>query len=41
MALGEWRSGPEIVIVEVISPLIDKQIVINQFLGQIKGLTSN
>lgn len=41
MALGEWRSGPEIVIVEVISPLIDRQIVINQFLGQIKGLTSN
>lgn len=41
MALGEWRSGSEIVIVDVISPLIDKQIVINQFLGQIKDLTSN
>ena len=39
MALGDWRSGPEIVIVEVISPLVDRQIIIEQFLGQVRNLT--
>ena len=38
MALGDWRSGPEIVIVDVISPLVDRQIIINQFLGQVRSL---
>lgn len=32
MALTDWRSGPHVTVVEVISPLIDPKIFIDKFL---------
>eukprot|EP01028_Stygiella_incarcerata_P008325 TRINITY_DN3613_c1_g1_i2.p1 TRINITY_DN3613_c1_g1~~TRINITY_DN3613_c1_g1_i2.p1 ORF type:complete len:128 (-),score=7.13 TRINITY_DN3613_c1_g1_i2:321-704(-) len=36
MSLQDWRSGQELTIVESISPLMDKDIFIEQFLNSVK-----
>jgi hemolysin-activating ACP:hemolysin acyltransferase len=36
MDLSDWRSGPEVVIVDCISPLTDGQMFIDQFMSQVK-----
>lgn len=36
MSLQDWRSGQELTIVECISPLMDKDIFIEQFLNSVK-----
>lgn len=37
MTLQDWRSGPEIVIVDCISPLADPQLFIDQFMAEAKA----
>lgn len=37
MSLQDWRSGPEVLVVECISPLMDPQIFINQFMADVEA----
>lgn len=41
MALPDWRSGPEIVVVDCISPMTDGQIFIDQFMRTVKRAQEN
>lgn len=41
MGLMDWRSGPEVVIVDIISPLMDGKIFTDQFLGEVAKLQKN
>lgn len=41
MGLTDWRSGPEVAIVDVISPLMDGKIFTDQFLGEVAKLRKN
>lgn len=38
MALEDWRSGAEVVVIECISPLLDPQIFITQFMNQVENV---
>lgn len=37
MTLQDWRSGPEIVVVDCISPFTDKQPIIDEFLKKARA----
>lgn len=37
MTLQDWRSGPEVVIVDCISPLMDPKMFIDQFMSQVEA----
>lgn len=37
MTLQDWRSGPEVLVVDCISPLMDPQMFIDQFSGDVKA----
>lgn len=37
MTLQDWRSGPEVVIVDCISPLMDPQMFVDQFMAQVEA----
>lgn len=41
MSLGDWRSGPEVVVVDCISPLMDGQMFIDQFMAQVADATKS
>mgnify|MGYP000303369547 CR=1 FL=1 len=36
MQLEDWRSGPEVAIVDCISPLVDPKVFVDQFLSQVE-----
>lgn len=38
MDLKDWRSGPEVMVIDVISPLMDGKIFIDRFLGEVAEL---
>ena len=35
MALNDWRSGPEVVVVDCISPFAPPETFVNQFMAQV------
>ena len=35
MALNDWRSGPEVVVVDCISPFAPRETFVNQFMAQV------
>lgn len=37
MTLEDWRSGPEVVIVDCISPLMDRQMFIDKFMSDVSA----
>lgn len=37
MGLPDWRSGPHVTVAEVISPLLDPQLFIDQFLADVRA----
>lgn len=37
MALQDWRSGPDVVVVDCISPLMDQNMFIDQFLAEVEN----
>ena len=41
MALADWRSGKEVVIVECLSPLLDPKLFIDQFQSQVSDALAN
>lgn len=41
MALRDWRSGPEVVVVDCISPFMEPKIFVDQFLSQVDLIKKN
>lgn len=37
MGLQDWRSGPEVMIVDCVSPLADAQLFIDQFMSEVEA----
>ncbi|MCP3971729.1 MAG: toxin-activating lysine-acyltransferase [Rhodobacteraceae bacterium] len=37
MSLQDWRSGPEVVVVDCISPLVDGQMFVKEFMAQVQS----
>lgn len=38
LSLQDWRSGPEIVVVDCVSPFVDGQIFEQQFIDQVNSI---
>ena len=38
MGLHDWRSGPEILVVDCISPFMDSKIFVNEFMAQVAAI---
>ena len=38
MTLQDWRSGPEVVVVECISPFLEPSVFTDQFMKQVEAL---
>jgi len=38
LALADWRSGPDVVVVDCISPLLDPQVFIKKFNAELSAI---
>lgn len=41
LSLEDWRSGPEVIVVDCISPLVDKSVILERFASQVASAKEN
>lgn len=41
LCLEDWRSGPEVMVVDCISPLVDKSVILEKFSSQVAAAKEN